>query len=85
MVFTGVIGALIPGTSGKGVVGALTPTPPAAPVAPLPIPAPSIMPTADSEQVTAAAKKQALIAQMQSGRASTILGSGTGTSDKLGA
>lgn len=88
MVFVVGAGALVGGLAATGTFSApKTPTP----TAPPPIPPPSIMPTSDSDAVTAAAKKQALLAQMQSGRASTILssgasgaGGGAGGADKLG-
>jgi hypothetical protein len=42
------------------------------------------MPTMDSDAVLAAEKKQAQLAEENSGRASTILSTGSGTGDKLG-
>lgn len=82
MVFVVGAGALAGGLAASGTFSSKSP---ATPGAPPPIPAPSVLPTMDSSAVTAAAKKQALIAQMQSGRASTVLSSGSGSNDKLGA
>lgn len=72
------------GAIGLGAASLLAPKP-KFPGAPPPLPSPLVAPTMNSDAVTAAAKKQALISQMQSGRASTILSSGTGSNDKLGA
>lgn len=71
------LGASLGGMMGSAT-NANTPAPPP------PIPAPAPMPTIDDAAVQAAKKRALLASQSTTGRASTILSSGQGASDKLG-
>jgi hypothetical protein len=76
--------AAVVGVASAAASGAFNKVPSAPPPPPPPAPAPMPMPTMDSDAVLAAQKKQAQIAENESGRASTILSTGSGTGDKLG-